>query len=637
MIATMKTPSSPTLLHLAALLACAAAAAQAADDAAAPPAAGAVAAPPQTLAMPAVVAPAALPPGAVVKITFAWQAGGPLRHHDQCFVHFIGAHGVAYTDNHDPEVPTDAPAWQGAVSYQKSIKIPDNLPAGQYQVAIGFYPKDGDKTDVLATAAGAGVSAAWPGAYCVGTLTVNPAAPQPKADTEGPKTLDLTGYHVVFDEHFAAPLDVSPWGPGTRWIAHTPWNGDFGDAKFVDPEPGFPFTIDHGVLNIGARKDLAKSDPVQATLMIDHVIALTGADQQRASITTAAADWSFVDGKEFAGMQGSFVDTAADDAAAVAPGGHGAGKLSADFSGGGNYDGALVDLGHAALGTVSALRLRVKAEHLRSFSVRLVDEGGQVHQKIGIPLAATADWQEVEIRIADIVGGEHWGGANDGQWHGKFKSVSVDIDRRDLATADQWGRKWRSGILCSCDPEGRGFAQQYGYFECRARMPAGPGVWPAFWLASTPPAPRPGVDVRKDNSWDAWMGRFDAARQGDVEIDVIEYYGHEPSAYQSTAIVWRPEPHHAASSKIFTRPNECTEGFHNYGTMVQPDYITMYFDGVAVWKTRTPSEHQRPLMMLMNLALGSGWPIDQVPDPSTMAVEYVRAYGADAAPGGAKP
>jgi beta-glucanase (GH16 family) len=82
---------------------------------------------------------------------------------------------------------------------------------------------------------------------------------------------------------------------------------------------------------------------------------------------------------------------------------------------------------------------------------------------------------------------------------------------------------------------------------------------------------------------------------------------------------------------VYTRPNEISEGFHSYGVMVNPDFITMYFDGVDVWKTRTPPEHQRPLMMLLNLALGSGWPIDKVPDPSCMYVEYVRAYAKDGA------
>lgn len=67
------------------------------------------------------------------------------------------------------------------------------------------------------------------------------------------KALDLSKYTVTFDENFNA-LDVSARGPGTRWIAHTPWNGDFGDAAFTDPRPGFPFTTKDGVLRIEARR-----------------------------------------------------------------------------------------------------------------------------------------------------------------------------------------------------------------------------------------------------------------------------------------------------------------------------------------------------------------------------------------------
>ncbi len=69
-------------------------------------------------------------------------------------------------------------------------------------------------------------------------------------------TLDLTGFERTFTEDFDEPLSVSPWGEWpSRWIAHTPWNGDFGDARFADPEPGFPFTVEHGVLRIEARRD----------------------------------------------------------------------------------------------------------------------------------------------------------------------------------------------------------------------------------------------------------------------------------------------------------------------------------------------------------------------------------------------
>ena len=65
--------------------------------------------------------------------------------------------------------------------------------------------------------------------------------------------IDPTSLTPTFDENFDK-LDVSAWGPGTRWIAHTPWNGDYGDARFTDPGPDFPFPTRDGMLRIEARK-----------------------------------------------------------------------------------------------------------------------------------------------------------------------------------------------------------------------------------------------------------------------------------------------------------------------------------------------------------------------------------------------
>ena len=41
---------------------------------------------------------------------------------------------------------------------------------------------------------------------------------------------DLTGYTLAFAEELNGPLSVSAYGPGTKWIAHTPYGGDFGQA-----------------------------------------------------------------------------------------------------------------------------------------------------------------------------------------------------------------------------------------------------------------------------------------------------------------------------------------------------------------------------------------------------------------------
>jgi len=55
--------------------------------------------------------------------------------------------------------------------------------------------------------------------------------------TPPPQQMDLSGYHATFSDDFSN-LSLNAQGPGARWITHTPWHGDFGDAIFADPSSG---------------------------------------------------------------------------------------------------------------------------------------------------------------------------------------------------------------------------------------------------------------------------------------------------------------------------------------------------------------------------------------------------------------
>lgn len=92
------------------------------------------------------------------------------------------------------------------------------------------------------------------GSLRLGLIVPFLAVTTPPACSADGRVIDLSGFEETFTEEFDT-LDVSAVGPGTRWIAHTPWNGDFGDAVFTDPKPGFPFTTLNGKLRIEMRKD----------------------------------------------------------------------------------------------------------------------------------------------------------------------------------------------------------------------------------------------------------------------------------------------------------------------------------------------------------------------------------------------
>jgi beta-glucanase (GH16 family) len=160
------------------------------------------------------------------------------------------------------------------------------------------------------------------------------------------------------------------------------------------------------------------------------------------------------------------------------------------------------------------------------------------------------------------------------------------------------GMPYTSGMVCSFDS----FAQEYGYFEIRAKFPAGKGLWPAFWL------------LPADKSWPP-------------EIDILEILGHDMNSVYMTNHWGKDWKDHKSKGDKFVGPDFSSD-FHTFALEWTPQELIWYVDGVERFRTRE-AVPRGPMYVIANLAVGGDWPGN--PDASTrfpgvMEVDYIRVY-----------
>ncbi|MFT8246751.1 carbohydrate-binding domain-containing protein [Roseomonas sp. BN140053] len=163
------------------------------------------------------------------------------------------------------------------------------------------------------------------------------------------------------------------------------------------------------------------------------------------------------------------------------------------------------------------------------------------------------------------------------------------------------GLPFTSGMITT---EGT-FAQTYGYYEMRAKLPEGQGVWPAFWF------------MAQDHTWPP-------------EIDVLETFGDKPNQLHWAS---HTGPDNTTTGDWTNVLADLTDSYHTYGLRWTADTLTYYFDGEEVAQIATPADMHKPMYMIVNLAVGSGWggaPTTTNFTSATMDVDYVRAYSAEA-------
>jgi len=176
---------------------------------------------------------------------------------------------------------------------------------------------------------------------------------------------------------------------------------------------------------------------------------------------------------------------------------------------------------------------------------------------------------------------------------------------------------------------------KYGWFEIKAKLPCGRGLWPAIWLLPT------------DWVYGPWTASG--------EIDIMELIGHEPNRVHGTLHYGGVPPNNLHSGAFFKLPagSDFCEDFHVFALEWSPYSakviingkpqtrqlveIRWYVDGKNYerqneWFSSAapyPAPFDQRFHLILNVAVGGDWP--GRPDASTkfpqeMQVEYVRVF-----------
>jgi beta-glucanase (GH16 family) len=162
------------------------------------------------------------------------------------------------------------------------------------------------------------------------------------------------------------------------------------------------------------------------------------------------------------------------------------------------------------------------------------------------------------------------------------------------------------------------FSQAYGRFEARIKLPAGQGIWPAFWMLG---------ENFKAVGWPK-CGEIDVMENVGKEPEINHGSLHGPSATNPTSDL--------TSTITLPAGQKLSDDFHIYAIEWEPDAVRFYLDtnlyatfAASQWPAGGTWVFNHPFFIILNVAVGGDWPGS--PDgatvfPQTMQVDYVRVY-----------
>jgi beta-glucanase (GH16 family) len=218
------------------------------------------------------------------------------------------------------------------------------------------------------------------------------------------------------------------------------------------------------------------------------------------------------------------------------------------------------------------------------------------------------------------VGGHGWGNeeleyntsrpqnlATDGEGHLAITAL------RENYSGEEGTREYTSARLATKEL----FAIEYGRIEARIKLPAGQGLWPAFWAEGV------------NHSSVGWP------KCG--EIDVMESLGEDPYTIYGSIhgpILGETKDYGLTSPLHLSEP--VSAAYHDYGVVWSPDKIVFTFDGTPYAERDAESlgpgqewVFDHPFFLRLDLAVGGVWPGS--PDsttqlPAKMLVDWVRVW-----------
>jgi beta-glucanase (GH16 family) len=165
--------------------------------------------------------------------------------------------------------------------------------------------------------------------------------------------------------------------------------------------------------------------------------------------------------------------------------------------------------------------------------------------------------------------------------------------------------QYTSGMISSgpsIDGGASHFAFRYGFVQMRARVPAGQGYWPAFWLLPANEAYPP-------------------------EIDVCEILGQTPWEDHLNYHWANGDPEGADLGSTWDGPN-FSAGWHVFGLDWEAGTLTWYVDGLPRFQVRRHVT-STPMYLIANLAVGGDWPgapDATTPFPASFQIDDIRVW-----------